>query len=74
MFGRIISFIGLIFKVIRLPAAHYFSGGFFEFGPGNHDLSAAAKAFNAEIHADAPDLPLVTAAGMLFFHFYYIAN
>jgi hypothetical protein len=73
MFGRIISFIGGFFKVPGLFAAHYFFGGFFELGPGNHDLSAAAQALYAEIHTHTPDLPFVTAARMFLFHFYHIA-
>lgn len=46
----------------------------FEFTAGQHHQTATALAFNFDISAHTHDLPVVTAAGMLLFHFYDISQ
>ena len=42
--------------------------------PGNHDLMAAALAFQTKIRSDAENLPLAAAAGVCFFELNDHAN
>ena len=46
----------------------------FKILPGQQNIPAAAQAFNAKVHANFGDFPVVAAAGVRFFQIHHVAH